>query len=133
MYLKALLPIEPNLININKLFIFEYYEYKKIDLKELNFNDYLIPLIKQDIFEKDDALYFLSKSIGTKKEPRYERYLFYKTIKQEYFFCQLNDYIGRDLINFCGASQLLIKLTTNTIKPIYQNWKIDLKRLKNKK
>ncbi len=132
MQTKKILPTKPNLIALTEVFCFDYTEYKNISLVELNKKNKMHLSSSYDLFEAKDKLHFYAIDIGDKKHPRYERYLFYETNKNEFFCCQLNDYIGRDLINFCGAGgvlKMLPMIVNNSIK-IYKYWKKELNRSK---
>lgn len=130
------LPIKPNLDKLQELFIFDYYNSKKIDFAEFELkllNKNFLPLHEVlHVFEKSDSLRFYAKDIGTKKEPCFSRYIFYKTVDNFYFIVRLND--TESLYNFVGVTQnfrLMFPKSDYTLE-IYKKWKTPLKKFATK-
>lgn len=128
-----LLPIEPNLKKLQEIFIFEYSKYKKIELDNFDEKKYKTMHEVLNVFEQSDSLRFMYKDLGTKKEPLFSRYLFYKTMDNHYFIARLDD--QQSLYDFVGVTKKFNELIPvgdmNT--KIFKIWKEPLKRFITKR
>lgn len=130
------LPIKPNLDKLQELFIFQYHTNKKMDYKEFElklFDKNLMTLHEVNhVFEKSDSLNFYAKDIGTKKEPCFSRYIFYKTYDNYYFVVRLND--EKSLYNFVGVNEMFRNIfpKSDYTLEIYKKWKTPLKKFVTK-
>lgn len=126
------LPIEPNLKNLQEIFIFDFSSYKKILEKDFDEKNYTCLHFLSDIFEQYDAIFFYSKSIGTKLEPRHVRYIKYRS-GSYYFIAKLNDV--KSIYNFIGVTPYYHKLSplNNENTKTRLIWKKELVKYKQQK
>jgi len=131
-----LLPIEPNLKALQDIFIFEYTKYQKVKIEDFELKlmqpNFLMLHEVTNIFESGDVLKFYSKDYGTKKEPKFSRYIFYKTKDDLYFVARLNDV--NTLFNYIGVNENFLRIfpKTDLSTRIYKTWKKPLKKFSTK-
>ena len=124
------IPIKPNLILITKYFLLEYTSYLMLQFEDFKkIQKQCIKQIHFDTFENKDALYFMQKEIDKKIK---QRYIFYKTVENEYFFCQLNN-SSENLIDMCGATNELIKVMPQKVDITIKRYKYIKDKIKKNK
>lgn len=124
------IPIKPNLLLITKYFCLEYTTYLMLSITDFEkIQNQCIKQIYFDTFENKDALYFMQKEIDKKVK---QRYVFYKTVENEYFFCQLNN-SSENLIDMCGATNELIKVMPQKVDVTTKRYKYIKDKIKKHK